>query len=1526
MKRIFSVLLAAAMVLSMLPVMALAAGTAVAIYENPRSVSVINTSLRPVYRPNFGDNRSTYPGGGIPYGETVYYRLKDSVSGSTIVTASDDSVVEGLTLQSAWTNGCGDLVKDYGLCKITNNANDGMQWYMYVTFKNEAQLIADGVYSGAGAIPDKKTLSGGIRIVKDGTTELSTSDFSGAQLIKPTGGSYFIASATLGGTFYDMEHARKKVTGLSDVAETENGGVIGPFDWTGSAAPAGVGIIPAGGTVYYALTRSEGYNLDFVLWDNYVRGFLPGGAFEDHEITVPWTQGGGLVNKVYLTKRTPYNSCFDKWYLAVELKNDAVSAPQALTGTVTIKNSDAVYGTDADITLAVSQTVVPAGSGADSFRVTGIDGRVQTEQGGAVGLFHWNGDPADTAGATFAKRGGTMYFALKDSLGSTVTLDESVAGATVTSQNFTSGADAVGTVSVVKKKYNAADEKYFLAMPVTGSGFGRLTGSVTVTNDTADTGFNTPDNTITLNVDLLLADDATYPGQNGDNSVVNRYPAVAEMVYNPYATEGSTTGYVGFFDWSGAGRGSTTSLTYIPEGETVYYPLRANGRKSGYLNAVEAQEYVYGATADLSGLTVSGYGGDVNDVLEARFVAMPGFSNNTNGTMVSRWHLALTVKPGAVALGAKSFLGTVSITNDMPFYGFSAQSGYGSGNTISLPVNPMSFRITDGLLEIDDGCVVGANDSQVQILRSDGRMTGITNWDGSRSESGATYLPWGKTVYFSLKDRNGTVVADSKYVNGAAFDLSGLQIELQDGGVIPADGYVSSSIQAHPYDSTLVPKYYVALSAASGGGLQGARLTGALRIVKDSAQFGFNTPDGSIRIAVDLPLGEPQESRVSGINQNIQSEYGGFVAAQTVSGETPDGAIASIPYGYTAYYPLINEQGGAVSDNGYVEDAFVSASWTSNGALVQSVELVKMRYRSGSSAMRWFVAVTLIPEPENAANAQLRGTVTLENADTTKFTVPAITLNISSLTVTAKTRSATPTEGDTKRLFAFALLGNRYEGVWPLVENEDGGVERVVGHTGTAYTGDTPFVPWKSTVYYLLEDCDGNYITDGKYIENIKVTEDWMKNGSRVNGVGIVKKRLDLGDGVHEGLYCYFLAVTFVDREYMTSRSTVEGTLTLSKKGKYGIATEDNTLAVNICVYLTKEDATLREDYTERYQFADRVLSDEPTRYNFVDPAYGQSSSASWTALGTDEQDVIYLTEEQDVYFTVDTRRQGRTLLYCKQVGDPFLYDVYPDAKLRFLICGGDSFHKKGVLTIGLPGADWRLYELVGGRLVEPTSGVYDEDALEWNITTKKLRSWCLSDTELDLDAQYYFVYDEFHYAVEGMSRYSPTPDISTDLLEDALSNYPDDAQLTVYVQPGVTMGAQTRRWLAENLKKPLELVSSRGWSIRFEPGAFSEKAASWLVFNPVVTSTAQSVVLTLDGNGLEPYGLQIPFTLAHPMLAAMKAPNLYGKAGDGTYVDFGPVAPEQNTVRFTLGRDMTYLITDVRYPDAVAAKEYFEE
>ena len=287
-----------------------------------------------------------------------------------------------------------------------------------------------------------------------------------------------------------------------------------------------------------------------------------------------------------------------------------------------------------------------------------------------------------------------------------------------------------------------------------------------------------------------------------------------------------------------------------------------------------------------------------------------------------------------------------------------------------------------------------------------------------------------------------------------------------------------------------------------------------------------------------------------------------------------------------------------------------------------------------------------------------------------------------------------------------------------MVENDEGYVGRASSDLGTSSN-----VGYGETAYYMLVGVDkfgGEHpITDPDAVENIHIKTDFSQNADMVESIEIVKKR-SYAYGKY-GFY-YFLAINIVEKNNWTSRYTIFGDVTLSKKGKYGITNKDNECTLFIDTTVGPEKTSSRVDVEDMEDRDELLRLDEDyRRYNFED-------------LGTDGEDVFYFFGmSDDNYFTVNTNDQddillGNTVEYNEEIGA-----LYPDAELFFFNGGTKEFNHHGIMTFAASPSTY-LYRRNGSMLTRIDGLKYDDDEQAYHFYTKNIGSYVFSDRELDYD------------------------------------------------------------------------------------------------------------------------------------------------------------------------------------------------
>lgn len=115
--------------------------------------------------------------------------------------------------------------------------------------------------------------------------------------------------------------------------------------------------------------------------------------------------------------------------------------------------------------------------------------------------------------------------------------------------------------------------------------------------------------------------------------------------------------------------------------------------------------------------------------------------------------------------------------------------------------------------------------------------------------------------------------------------------------------------------------------------------------------------------------------------------------------------------------------------------------------------------------------------------------------------------------------------------------------------------------------------------------------------------------------------------------------------------------------------------------------------------------------------------------------DIEFGKDGELALFTVDLDGQSDVNVGYSTKFNADIADKYPDANLEFIKwTANPTFNRTGDLYI-YADEDSFIYEVTADGLKEISKAEYDEDYGAWKIRTRKLGSYVVSDTELDLSA-----------------------------------------------------------------------------------------------------------------------------------------------------------------------------------------------
>ena len=241
-------------------------------------------------------------------------------------------------------------------------------------------------------------------------------------------------------------------------------------------------------------------------------------------------------------------------------------------------------------------------------------------------------------------------------------------------------------------------------------------------------------------------------------------------------------------------------------------------------------------------------------------------------------------------------------------------------------------------------------------------------------------------------------------------------------------------------------------------------------------------------------------------------------------------------------------------------------------------------------------------------------------------------------------------------------------------------------------------------------EIDGWYTIDSDYNKNVIARADWKVGEAEVS---IEKVKFAdasaLPSGITKGDYVYCLVVTMP--ENMTNKTEdVAGTV---KVGRTTSSAKDSAGEVKVD-FAYYADATLTGDSSTPWDGGE--LTSGETGIVTFDKAEGE--------IDIDFEDVAT--------FTVDVTGQGKLNLAWNTDFDKEFGAMYDYANLSFLeFEGTPSFNKNGILYIYAEDENTFVYEAAedGAKAIDAT---WNEDYGAWEIKTRKLTKYVISDVELD--------------------------------------------------------------------------------------------------------------------------------------------------------------------------------------------------
>ena len=297
-----------------------------------------------------------------------------------------------------------------------------------------------------------------------------------------------------------------------------------------------------------------------------------------------------------------------------------------------------------------------------------------------------------------------------------------------------------------------------------------------------------------------------------------------------------------------------------------------------------------------------------------------------------------------------------------------------------------------------------------------------------------------------------------------------------------------------------------------------------------------------------------------------------------------------------------------------------------------------------------------------------------------------------------------------KKIFALALAAVMTAGMTTVAFAADsvnfvtGGTDRYYGvkDSDGTYTGakidtmdDVVFEGGDEVALYIFNN--GDWVKDKDELDRYKVSVDWTV------GETDAKPEIKMVKSATEG---YVYAVTFTLPEAPeTKTADLIGEVTVYK------STEG------------KKDAAAKFNVALEYG------------YEVVDPTdvvTGDEDLTDADAVKFDYDDVVVLTFGNDFEFEVDVTGQGKLNVKNNTDFNKEFAAMYDYANIDFLTFEyAPSFNKTGVAYL-YADEDAYIYEVTADGAKEISGLKWDEDYEAWTFKTRTLKSYAISDVELD--------------------------------------------------------------------------------------------------------------------------------------------------------------------------------------------------
>ena len=177
---------------------------------------------------------------------------------------------------------------------------------------------------------------------------------------------------------------------------------------------------------------------------------------------------------------------------------------------------------------------------------------------------------------------------------------------------------------------------------------------------------------------------------------------------------------------------------------------------------------------------------------------------------------------------------------------------------------------------------------------------------------------------------------------------------------------------------------------------------------------------------------------------------------------------------------------------------------------------------------------------------------------------------------------------------------------------------------------------------------------------------------------------------------------------------------------------DKTTKLLDLAGTLTIGTSRSKAEKGETYSL-DTTMSNRTTPYTVYDEIIIEANANGAVKFNSDAEDVvIYFGENEAAWYEFDARGQSALNFEWNMDFNREIADLFPNANIDFISWVAEpSTNRTGTLYITAD-ADSYIYEVTEDGVKEVANAKYNEDEEAWEIRTRKLTAYAISDRELD--------------------------------------------------------------------------------------------------------------------------------------------------------------------------------------------------